>query len=71
MNPALLIGGGVALIAAGAAVSHFARTGYGNNTTGGASASGFGGNSASIEVTGQIRGDHLAILASDFQRRSR
>jgi len=71
MNPALVIGAGVALVAAGAAVSHLARTGYGNNTTGGASASGFGGNSASIEVTGQIRGDHLAILASDFQRRSR
>jgi len=71
MNPALVIGAGVALVAAGAAVSHLARTGYGNNTTGGASASGFGGNSRSstIEVDGRLRAGDIVLLQSEHNRR--
>ena len=74
MNPALLIGGGIALIAAGAAVSHFAQTGYGNSTTGGASSSGFGSgrdNGNRPQIAGVIRGADLHLLYGDHNRRRR
>lgn len=70
-------GGGIPAIAAGIALKAFSGginqhlSKSGNAMTGGASSMGYSSGGGPITVEGQIRGDHLAILSSDYQRRGR
>lgn len=61
-----------ALLKVGAAVHRgFVQASMSQDVTGGTSATGVAANGQKIELTGQIRGDHLVILSSDYQRRGR
>lgn len=60
------------LLKVGAAIHRgFVQASMSEDVTGGTSATGVAANGQKIELTGQIRGDHLVILSSDYQRRGR